>query len=132
MINAPFAYLRLQRLSPVIYLYEILLGGEEIEKYQANVIKTVQCLEKLRLFFHPDKSIFTPIHNIIFLCYHINSCSWKMFRVRPLKTKYHVIWDVQILLDFLGSVSLDNDVDISMKLNCIFMILSNLHINSWN
>ena len=39
-----------------------------------------------------------------------------MFRLRPPKTKYHSIWDVQILLDFLENIFLDNDMDVSRKL----------------
>ena len=44
----------------------------------------------------------------------------EIFRLRPHKTKYHAIWDKQILLD----IFLDNDMNVSRKLVCLSMVLS--------
>ena len=50
---------------------DTLLGGDEFEGCQANIRKTLQCLENLGFFIHPDKSIF--IRNIIFIGFNINT-----------------------------------------------------------
>ena len=47
-----------------------------------------------------------------------------LFKLRPPKTKYHAIWDVNILLNFLENLSTDSDMDVSRKLVCLFMLLS--------
>ena len=39
-----------------------------------------------------------------------------IFKPRPLKTKYHAIWDVNILLNVLENMSTDSDMDVSRKL----------------
>ena len=42
---------------------------------------------------------------------------WKKYKMgllklRPPKTKYHVIWDINILLNFLENMSTDCDMDV--------------------
>lgn len=51
-----------------------------------------------------------------------------MFRLRLLKTKY-AIWGVQILLEFLENISLDNDMDVSRKLEVFLRFLSGSYIH---
>ena len=47
-----------------------------------------------------------------------------MAKLKPPKIKYHAIWDVQILLEFFENISLDNYMDVSRKLFCLFVVLS--------
>ena len=51
-------------------------------------------------------------------------------RLRPPKTKYQAIGDVQTLLEFLENISLDNDMDVSRKLVCLFMVLFGSRIST--
>ena len=53
-----------------------------------------------------------------------------LFKLRPPKTKYHAIWDVNILLKFSENMSTDSDTDVSRKLVCLFMLLSGSGVNS--
>ena len=32
-----------------------------------------------------------------------------LFKLKPLKTKYHAVWDVNILLNFLENMSTDSE-----------------------
>ena len=52
-----------------------------------------------------------------------------LFKLRPLKTKYHATWDVNILLNFLENMSTDSDMYVSRKLVCLFMLLSGSYVN---
>ena len=52
-----------------------------------------------------------------------------LFKLRPPKTKYHVIWDVHILLHFLENMSTDNDMGASRKLACLFILLLGSRVN---
>ena len=42
---------------------------------------------------------------------------------RPFKTKYHAIWDANILLNFLENVSTISDMDVSRKLVCLLLFI---------
>ena len=53
-----------------------------------------------------------------------------LFKLRSSKTKYHAIWDVNILLNFLENMSTGSDMDVSRKLVCLFMLLSGSRVNS--
>ena len=53
-----------------------------------------------------------------------------MFKLRPPKTKYHAIWDVQNLLEILENISLDNVVDVSRKIVYLFMVSSGSRVNT--
>lgn len=46
-----------------------------------------------------------------------------MFRLRPPKTKYHDIWYVEIMLEFLKNVFLGNAMDVRRKLVCLAHLL---------
>ena len=48
----------------------------------------------------------------------------------PRKAKYHAIWGVNILSNFLKNMSTDSDMDVSRKLVCLFMVLSVPRVNS--
>ena len=54
----------------------------------------------------------------------------RLFKLRSPKTKYHAIWDVNILLSFLENMSADSDMDVRKKLVCLFMLLSGSRVNS--
>ena len=41
----------------------------------------------------------------------------------PFKTKYHAIWDANILLNFLENVSTISDMDVSRKLVCLLLFI---------
>ena len=73
VLKPPFAYLKEQGLSSVVYVDDTLLGGDTFEECQDNVFSTFTCLEDLDFYIHPEKSIFTPTQDIIFLRYHINT-----------------------------------------------------------
>ena len=34
-----------------------------------------------------------------------------LFKIRPPKAKYHAVWDVNILLNFLENMRIDSDMD---------------------
>ena len=53
-----------------------------------------------------------------------------LFELRPPKTKYHTIWDVNILLNFLENLNTDSDMNISRKLVCLFMLLPGSRVSS--
>ena len=59
VIKLPFAYLREQGLSSVVYVDDTLLGGDTFEEYQDNVFSALTCLEDLGFYIHPEESIFT-------------------------------------------------------------------------
>ena len=48
----------------------------------------------------------------------VNKFKKCLFKLRLPKTKYHAIWDVNILLNFLENMRRDSDLDISSKLVC--------------
>ena len=73
VLKPPFAYLRQQGLSSVLYGDDKLLGGDTFEECQDNVFSTLTCLEDLGFYIHPEKSIFTPTQDIIFLGNHFNT-----------------------------------------------------------
>ena len=66
------------------------------------------------------------LHDTVLKAYVIQKIMNGMFRLRPRKTKYHAIWNVQIMLKFLENISLNNDIDISRKLVCLFKMPSDL------
>ena len=53
-----------------------------------------------------------------------------LFEHRPPKTKYHAMWDVNILLNFLEIMNTNSDMDVSRKLTCLFMFLLGSRENS--
>ena len=68
-----FAYLREQGLSSIVYVDDTLLGSDTFEECQDNFFSTLARLEDLSFYIHPQKSIFTPTQDIIFLGCHINT-----------------------------------------------------------
>ena len=73
VLKPPFDYLIEQALSSVVCVDDTLLGRDTFEECQDNVFTTLRCLEDLGFYIHPEKSIFTPTQDIIFLGYHINT-----------------------------------------------------------
>ena len=73
VLKPPFAYLREQGLSSVVYVGDALLGRDTFEECQDNVFSTLTCLEDLGFYIHQQKSIFTLTQDIIYLRYHINT-----------------------------------------------------------
>ena len=53
-----------------------------------------------------------------------------LFKLRPPKTKYHAIWNVNILLNCLENMNTDSDIDVGRKLACLYMLLSGSRVNS--
>ena len=109
VLKPPFAYLRGQGLSSVVYVDDTLLGGDTFEECQDNVFSTLTCLDDLGFYMHPEKSIFTPKQDIIFLGYHINTLTMTTAltyekkqqikeKVEKLLTKSSTIREVSILL----------------------------------
>ena len=47
-----------------------------------------------------------------------------MFRIRHTETKYHTIWDIQILLEFAENISFDSYLDVCRKPICLFTWLT--------
>ena len=71
-LKPTFAYLRQQGLSSVVYVDDTLLGSDTFEECQDIVFSTFTCLEDLGFYIHPEKSIFTPTQDIIFLGFYIS------------------------------------------------------------
>ena len=87
VLKAPFVYLREQRLSSIIYVDDTLLEEDTSEECQDNVFSTLTCLEDLDFYIHPEKSIFTPSQDIIFLGYHINTLRMTIALTFKMKQK---------------------------------------------
>ena len=109
LLKPPFAYLREQGLSSFVYVDGTLLGGDTFEECQDNAFSTLTCLDDLGFYIHPEKSIFNPTQDIIFLGYHINTlrmiialtCEKKQQikkKVEKLLTKSSTIREVSSLL----------------------------------
>ena len=73
VLKPPFAYLREQVLSSVVCVDDTLLKGDAFEECQDNVFSILTCLKDLGFYIHPEKSIFIPTQDIIFLGYNINT-----------------------------------------------------------
>ena len=65
-----------------------LLRGDTFHKCQDNIINTLSCLEDLSFYIHPEKPIFTPTQDIIFLGYHINTL--RMTRAQTSEKKQKI------------------------------------------
>ena len=87
ILKPPFTYLREQGLSSVVYVDDTLLGADTFEECQDNVLSTFTCLEDLGFYIHPEKSIFTPALDIIFLVYQINTLSMTIALTSEKKQK---------------------------------------------
>ena len=61
---------------------------------------------------------------------NVKKCKKGLFKLRPPRTKYHAIWDINIVLNFLENMSTDNDTYLSRKLVCLFMLLSISRVKS--
>ena len=59
VLQPPFAYLREQGLSSVVYVDDTLLRGDTFEECQDNIFSTLTCLEDLGFYIHPEMSFFT-------------------------------------------------------------------------
>ena len=73
VLKPPFAYLREQVLSSVVCVDDTLLKADAFEECQDNVFSILTCLKDLGFYIHPEKSIFIPTQDIIFLGYNINT-----------------------------------------------------------
>ena len=88
---------------------DTLLGGDTFEECQDNVVSTPTCFDDLGFYIHPEKSIFTPTQDIIFLGYHIHTLRMTIAltyekkqqikeKVEKLLTKSSTIREVSSLL----------------------------------
>ena len=73
ILKPVFATLREQGHESVIYVDDSLLQGETFQECLDNIMATLECLESLGFVIHPDKSIFIPTQEIIFLGFIINT-----------------------------------------------------------
>ena len=73
ILKPVFATLREQGYESVIYVDDSLLQGETFQECLDNIMATLECLESLGFVIHPDKSIFIPTQEIIFLGFIINT-----------------------------------------------------------
>ena len=53
----------------IIHYWEVIL----LRNVKTIIFSTLTCLNDLGFYIHPEKSIFTPTQEIIFLGYHINT-----------------------------------------------------------
>ena len=73
ILKPPLSYLREQGLSSVVYVDDTLLGSEAFLEYKHNVTTKTYQLRGFSFFIHPDKSIFTPTQDILYLGFHIKT-----------------------------------------------------------
>ena len=73
ILKPVFATLREQGYESVIYVDDSLLQGETFQECLDNIMATLECQESLGFVIHPDKSIFIPTQEIIFLGFIINT-----------------------------------------------------------
>ena len=52
------------------------------------------------------------------------------FNLRPLVTKYHKIWDPDVLLSYLESMDTSRPIQLSMKTAILIMLLSGHRVNT--
>ena len=57
----------------MFYIDDAYLNGPSYEQCKTNIINTVCLLETLGFIIHPDKSVLTPIQEICFLGFILNS-----------------------------------------------------------
>ena len=104
VLKPPFAYLRKQGLSSVVYVDDTLLRGDTLEECQYMVFSTFTCFEDLCFYRHPEKSIFTPTQDIIFLGYHINTLRMTIALTSEKKQKLRKSSTVREVSSLLESI----------------------------
>ena len=91
---------------------DTLLGRDTFEECQDNVFSTLTCLVNLGFCIHPEKSIFTPVQDIIFLGYHINTL--RMIIALTSEKKQKIKGKVEALLTKSSRIN-----EVSSLLGCI-------------
>ena len=87
ILKPVFATLREQGYESVIYVDDSLLQGETFQECLDNIMATLECLESLGFVIHPDKSIFIPTQEIVFLGFIINTVDMTVRLTVEKKTK---------------------------------------------
>ena len=104
VLKPPFAYLREQGLSSVVYVGDAPLGRDTFEECQDNVFSTLTCLEDLGFYIHQQKSIFTLTQDIIYLRYHINTLRMTIALTSEKKQKLRKSSTVREVSSLLESI----------------------------
>ena len=83
-MKVPLAHLRKKGHIITSYLDDLLLQGDSYEECLENIKDTCELLDRLGFTINKDRSVFSPIQNIDFLDFNIDSLS---LTVRPTKKK---------------------------------------------
>lgn len=72
-LKAPFSTLRAQGHDNSAYIDDSCLIGDTFEQCTENVQATALLLDKLGFTIHPEKSIFIPVHQLVYLGFLLDS-----------------------------------------------------------
>jgi hypothetical protein len=84
LMKPVFAMLRQMGHQSSPYIDDSFLTGYSYEDCAANVVDTIQLFDKLGFVAHPDKSVFIPTQELVFLGFVLNSVTMQV-RLTPDK-----------------------------------------------
>ena len=136
MISAAWAPQTKRKCKSIFKKWEEFCGERSISTMQTDEINFMQFLTEeyeRDLSFNYLCGYISALKNYLpshILDTHVVKKFKKgLFKLRSPKTKYHAIWDINIILKFLENMSTGSDMDVSRKFVCLFMLLSGLRVN---
>ena len=73
LLKPVYSTLRQQQHESASYIYDAYLNGPSYDQCQTNIINSVCLFETLGFIIHPEKSVLTPVQEIGFLGFILNS-----------------------------------------------------------
>ena len=86
ILKVPFAYLRKNGHSSVVYIDDTYLQGDSPEDCERNIHNTAKLLWDLRFSIHPDKSVLMPTQKLEFLGFALDSKAFIIFLKQKILT----------------------------------------------
>ena len=87
ILKVPFAYLRKNGHSSVVYIDDTYLQGDSPEDCERNIHNTATLLWDLGFSIHPDKSVLLPTQKLEFLGFVLDSKAFIIFLTEKRKQK---------------------------------------------
>jgi hypothetical protein len=113
LLKPILATLRLNGHIIVVYIDDLLLVGHTYEKCVNTIIDTLTLLERLGFVIHPLKSIFTPVQELNFLGFLINSHKMTICLTEEKKAK---------LLSLINNILTSNII----KIRCVAQVIGHM------
>ena len=82
-----FAMLRQMGHQASPYIDDSFLTGSSYEDCAANVVDTTKLIDKLGFVAHPEKSVFIPMQELVFLGFVLNSLTMQVRLTNEKATK---------------------------------------------